>query len=300
MGNDRTVSEEIEEMLGDIPASKDEGEDEEVEETLDESEEVSEVTEEAVEDEEETADESEEAEREEVEEEEETGATGDGEEEVDESEEGEEEDAVSALRTQANEYAALLLKHGISLPGAQEETSVETPAAPLPSAAQAAAIETPSGSVEILGEGESFDDVINDRESFTKWASGFAQRIENKLSGDYMRSIPNVVAPQVRQLVELNMAVNEFYEVHEDLKPVRQMVGAVSNQIVQEHPDWTMQKVMEESAVRTRKVLKMPNPGKEVKGKKKVVRPSFVKGNKGGRKPKPKVSDLQKEIDELL
>jgi hypothetical protein len=282
------LSDQINEMLGEYKEEKDEVEEPEV---IEEPEEVVEEDEEPTEEHEEVEEEEpvEEPEREPIEDEE-----GGEEEEIVEDED--EEDEIAALRAQINAQNELLLKHGIGFSVGEEDEGE----APRPGATQETPpVETPSGTIEILGEDESLDDVLNDRESFVRWAQGFAQRVIQSGTQAYATRLPGVVAPQVRQIIDLNRAVDEFYSENEDLKPVRSTVGAIGRDLATKHPDWNLPKLFEESGKRARKLLKMPEPGSVPKGRRKV-NPSFAKTKGGGRKPKPKVSKLQQEIDELL
>lgn len=213
--------------------------------------------------------------------------------EEDEPGEEEEEDELAALRAQINSQNELLLRYGIMPSGTQETDGAQTD-----SQEKASVVETPSGTFEILGEEESLDDVLNDRDSFTKWAQGFAQRIIQSGTQQYANRLPSVVAPQVRQIIDLNRAVDQFYSNNEDLLPVRSTVGAIGRQLATEHPEWSLPQLFEESGKKAREVLRMPAPGSG--GKKKKTNPSFAKAKGGGRKPKPKISKLQREIDELL
>lgn len=287
------LSDQISEMLGEYQEKEEKDEVEEIEEPevteeVEEVEEPEEVTEEAEEHEEvEEEPEEEEPEREPIEDEE-----GGEEEEVVEDD----EDEIAALRAQINAQNELLLKHGIGI-GVGEEDEGEAPKSSTPQ--ETPPVETSSGVIEILGEDESLDDVLNDRESFVKWAQGFAQRVIQSGTQSYATRLPGVIAPQVRQIIDLNRAVDEFYTNNEDLRPVRSTVGAIGRELATKHPEWSLPQLFEESGKRARKLLKMPEPGKST-GRKKKVNPSFAKTKGGGRKPKPKVSKLQQEIDELL
>ena len=109
----------------------------------------------------------------------------------------------------------------------------------------------------------------------------------------------------VREISALQRATDRFYEQNEDLSAVKPTVGAVANQIADRHPEWSVEKIMEESAKSTRKLLRLPDPKAEKpkpSRRKKRVDPSFAK-SKGGSsrtKPKLKTSKLQSQIDELL
>jgi len=207
--------------------------------------------------------------------------------------EDEEDDEVIALRAQVEAASEALLRAGIAMPGTIPPAQPAQPAAAPTAPVKGQTLEE----FAILEEDVDFDDVMNDRETFITTMRNILGRYRQMLGQDLSRSIPNVVANQVQRVSALKGAVDSFYQVHEDLLPVRKTVGAVANQVVAEHPDWDLTQVFNEAAVRTRKVMRMKTP----KGSK-VVKPSFAKSKGKGRerKPKPKVSKLQQEIDDVL
>ena len=89
----------------------------------------------------------------------------------------------------------------------------------------------------------------------------------------------------------------QFYDAHQDLSSVRNVVKACADQVIQEHDDWTIEQVLNESAIRTRKSLGMPVPSaNELPPAEKAA---FAGGSKGTRKQTQNVSALQQELDEL-
>lgn len=226
---------------------------------------------------------------------------------VEEEEETVVDEAVE-YRDRINKIAEAALKQGVKLPadllGIEEgESTVETPAAQ-PQAPAPTPQPVPQGydTFEVLTEGMDFDDFLDNPESFAKGMRDILARHEQMLSQKFMGSVPTIVSTQVRQVAALQDAVKTFYKSNEDLLPVRPTVGAVADQLAEKHPDWSLEKVMNESAAVTRKLLRMPSPEVAKKKGRKVVRPSFAKGSKSSQrnKPKPKMSKLQQEIDELL
>jgi hypothetical protein len=302
----KTLTEEIGDMLGDLDPgdseeateteTKTEIEDTEAEDA--ESTDTEEVEEDADGEEEEPVEEVQESEDVEERPSEDEEEAGEEEEREDEEEEAAEEepDELSSLRSRLEQASGLLLQHGITLPAEEggEIPAVETPAVETPIVPDAATLED----LAILEEDVDFDDVMNDREAFIKTMRGILGRYRGLLAQDFTRAIPGMVANQVRQVSTLTKAVDEFYREHSDLLPVRKTVGAIANQITAEKPEWSMAQIMTESAKRTRKVLKMKTPKKSGK----IVKPSFAKSKGKGaqRKPKPKVSKLQSEIDDVL
>ena len=281
-----------EEPVEELPAE--EAVDEEVEEPA--GEEVSDLAEEEV------------AEEGEVEEpEEEVG------EEAAEGEEPVEEDSVGIedYRQRVNKLAEAALKQGLTLPpdllGIEEEEEgapaketppVETPPAQEPPPMIPQNLE----GFQILPDGMDLDDFLDRPENFVQGMRDILGRYRQVVTQEVLGNIPTVVNNQVRQAVALQNAVNTFYETNSDLKPVRPTVGAIAEQVTNKHPDWSLDKIMDESARVARKLLKMPSPKTGKKDKGTVVRPSFAKskGPSQRNKPKPKKSNLQSQIDDLI
>jgi hypothetical protein len=156
------------------------------------------------------------------------------------------------------------------------------------------------GKFQILPDGVDFEDVVNDKSTFERFMRDVLTRYETSRVRRDALATPTIVSNQVRYVLGLHKAVESFYEANKDLVNVKPLVGAFSNKIVAEHPDWNLPKVMEESAALTRKAL---GTGlKPVPPKKPVppVKPSFATTT-GARKPAPgKPTKLQSEIEELI
>ena len=114
--------------------------------------------------------------------------------------------------------------------------------------------------IDFLGEA-TIDDVLDSKEKLNELlnqvvarASGIAERGAHE---KVLLSIPNLVLGHINRQTTLTKMVDTFYEVNKDLVPVRKTVGAVANNIHAEHPDWEIEAVFKEAAVKTREVLGM-------------------------------------------
>ena len=230
-------------------------------------------------------------------------------------EEGEAVDDLDEFRQRVNRIAEAALRQGVQLPDdllGIEEGEVETPAEGVPVAAapvkpqpQPQPVTTPSGGYDdfqVLMEGVEFDQFMDNEETFTSGMRNILSRHREMMAQEFMATVPSIVQNQVNQVAALQRATDRFYDNNKDLSEVKPTVGAVANQLVAKHPEWTLDKVMGEAANATRKLLRMPSPTvqkhKRAKGK---VNPSFAKAGKSQRnKVKPKMTKLQQEIDELL
>jgi len=134
---------------------------------------------------------------------------------------------------------------------------------------------------------------------------------------DQLNKIFNTIAAQARKEAEtyltssatglINTQLNDrltsrdiatqFYDANQDLSNVRNVVKACAEQAAQEHEDWTIEQVLKESAVRTRKSLGMPEPSQDTMPS--AEKAAFANGSKGTRKQTQSVSALQRELDEL-
>jgi hypothetical protein len=152
-----------------------------------------------------------------------------------------------------------------------------------------------------LLDGQDLEQVLDDPAKFeTMMRSGY-ERYGNLLMKKFLTSIPQVVMHQVRQQSVIRSAVDAFYGENKDLQDYKKLVGATINEVVAENPDWKMDKVFNDAAVRTRKVLGLKKVAEGSKGKKKG-NPSFAKpkGKSGKSGVKSKPSKLQTDIDSLL
>lgn len=148
-----------------------------------------------------------------------------------------------------------------------------------------------------LAEGESVDDILDDPKKFNEFAMRIYSRAKEDARTEVLRSIPNVVIHQVQQQRVLNDAIEEFYKENEDLKPVRRTVGVVTNEVVSEHPDWALDKVLDEVAKKTRQVLGMKQRV-ESRIKKRVRKPALVKKKttSSAKPASPNISELERDI----
>jgi hypothetical protein len=142
-----------------------------------------------------------------------------------------------------------------------------------------------------------------DKDIMNTMLNGVVNNAVNRAVEKMLVNIPGVVSTQVKQQKRLTDAVDDFYGENEDLIPAKKVVAMNTNEVVAEHPDWTLEKVLEEAAVKTRKML----------GKVKETTGKTEETNVSGRKPalpkrtsakaketKPSMSKLQQELAELM
>lgn len=146
------------------------------------------------------------------------------------------------------------------------------------------------------------DTLAMDKNVLNTVLNGVVQTAVTRAVEKMLVNVPQVVQTQVKYYKVLTDAVDDFYKQNEDLVPARQVVRMVTNEVVAEHPDWELPKVLDEAATKTRKLLGVV---KQTTGNQEMT--------PGGRKPalpkktstrkavkKPKLSKLEQEIAELL
>lgn len=140
---------------------------------------------------------------------------------------------------------------------------------------------------------DELDNVLNSSEGLNKLLNQANQMAIQHVQ----KAIPKVIQANVAQQIQLQETVSSFYSENDDLKPHRTFVGKVSERIMSEHPDWSMQKVLEETAKEARKRLKLKSKA-ESKTKK---NPGFAKSRKTGKRPDSgKLKGREKEIADML
>lgn len=153
-------------------------------------------------------------------------------------------------------------------------------------------------------KGMDMDDVSSDPAVFNKILLAVAAKVQQQTTEQVLRSIPQVVVSQVQQQTYFKRMADKFYDDNKDLVNVKQVVRACAQQIQQNNPEWEIDKVFSEAAVKTRQTLGLTAPvigeTKEAETVGNLDDAAFAK-SKGGSKSnlKPKRSSLQTEIDEL-
>jgi uncharacterized membrane-anchored protein YjiN (DUF445 family) len=130
------------------------------------------------------------------------------------------------------------------------------------------------------------------------------QRMVQSAVDQAMKATPEVVSKNLQHKETMESIKTKFYEQHEILTEFKPLVGQAAQLLADEHPDWTIQKILEEAANKSYKVLGVdPNKKKELSnsgseaGKRKT--PAFAKTS-GARQAPEKKSGFEKELDAML
>ena len=249
----------------------------EIQEELEHKEEVQEAVEEEVEVEVEEAEEVVETEEKEVEEVEEVTET------VEETVEKETEEIEETPEEVLKKQNEALLKRLDEIEGKQKPAKV-------------AEKEEPAAEVSFLGEEDDIDSYLNDKTKL----NGLLVKVYNKALADagtqFNGNVPSVVVEQIQKHMILKEGIDEFFSANKDLVPVRKTVGAITNEIVAEHDDWTLKEVLVETEKRSRETL-------GIKKKVETTRkrnPALVDKGSSRKKVTDQRSPVQKEVDDLI
>jgi len=117
------------------------------------------------------------------------------------------------------------------------------------------------------------------------------------------------IAPVVQQQLQMQEVNRDFYEKHTDLAKYKNVVSRISEKLIaglsdEDKKTLQLSDVLERVADKARKVLqiKIAKKKEEVEEQKKKDKPKFpkIKGSKGQKKSSPKLSQMEKEMDNMF
>jgi hypothetical protein len=169
-------------------------------------------------------------------------------------------------------------------------------------AAQGDGETTPASLADLIGEID-FAEMNEDPTLFVEMMQKVVDHTRQSTIDGLRAELPTVINQRTEQVLDVRALVDNFYRENKDLAAVKKTVGAITQTLGTENPEMGMEKLLQEAAIKTRSLLGIPDPGKPTKGKtvkrnSKPVSPR-VKG-KRTRGPNPKLSKVQKQINELL
>jgi len=159
------------------------------------------------------------------------------------------------------------------------------------------------GEIAFLSDDDDIDEILEDRDKLNAFAVKiYKQALTDAGAGvqsTMQNYVPEAVVAQVQNQLTLREGINEFFKENDDLLPVRKTVGAITNEVVAEHDDWTLDKVLTEAGKRTREVLHIKKPKtKTSRGRKR--NPALGGGSGGRKRQADNRSVMQKEIDDII
>jgi len=155
---------------------------------------------------------------------------------------------------------------------------------------------------------DKFNDALLTPEALNSLLTQVYERAKNdaieESTKQSLQQTPEVVTRLVSSRMELQNAINEFYQVNPDLREYKQFVGMIATELRANNPDWDTPKLMEGVAKESKKRLGIKANAKAINEKgRKGKKPAFASpsGNRSDeRKRKKKVSALQGEINDLI
>lgn len=150
-------------------------------------------------------------------------------------------------------------------------------------------------------EGVDYEELTENPEAFNAFLNKFAQAIEGRAVADaqerVLRTLPDTLLKFNTYQTTLHEAAKDFYKENPDLQHVKPFCAQVANGLAAEHPDWTIERVFKETGPKVKQALGLQAQAR--KGVRKVKTP--VPQGKGARPgPKPKLTPMQKEINDIL
>ena len=222
-------------------------------------------------------------------------------EEVEEEPEDEVPDLVAInkrLIERVEELSGKILQPGASQGASSDPVTEPTPVAEQTPTIPAVAPPGPTNYLEGLDIEQLLDDPAKLNEVLNSVANNARTGASQQAVQQVLQSIPEMVVGYITRHTAMTNLVNDFYREHPDLANVKQTVGAIANDVQAEHSDWNAESIFSETADRTRKFLGIKQEQK-VQVKKTERKPAFAKA-RGARKEAPKVTGLQKELNELM
>ncbi len=216
-------------------------------------------------------------------------------------------DPTESLRAQINQLAGILQSHGINpaeVLGAQGQQAVPVQPQAQPQQAPVQGQPKPQQNVPVSYEVSEadFDRLFEDR-------SAFNQVLNNVLALSGQSSVHQItplISQQVQMQVALQGAVHDFYRENADLARHRQFVGLVTQELIAKNPDWTLDKVFEQTASESRKRLGITStPSVQTPAQAQPVpqerKPGLASSTtRKAPEPAPKLQGMEAEIADLM
>jgi len=115
-----------------------------------------------------------------------------------------------------------------------------------------------------------------------------------------LRSIPEIVQKNIKAQSSIQAARETFFKNNEDLQPYTQVVAESFNKAVGEHPDFTMEKLLQETEKEARRRLNLHRKMMIEDTKSAKKKPAFEKTPSGKKAQKAgKLDGLAKELDDM-
>jgi len=163
-------------------------------------------------------------------------------------------------------------------------------------------VEKPKDEISFLNDDDDIDSILNNKEKLNELAVRiYRKAIEDsgKHTSENMQNfVPQAVVEHVQKHLILKEGIDSFFKENSDLLAVRKTVGAITNDVVAEHGDWTLSQILDEAGKRSREVtgIKKRNDANINDNR----NPAFAGGNGGRKLVNENVSAIEKQISDLI
>lgn len=154
-----------------------------------------------------------------------------------------------------------------------------------------------------------FDEIVESKETFSKWASDFAQKIQDAAYKKATADLNQQLQTQVSEQVSVHEQVRDFYQANPELDGVRDYVSKVAAQVSKENPESDFQTILDQTAQKARETLGIKKAEADAKSESKSKpskkpAPAFADSTKAASKRKKStgdgLSETEKQIQDLL
>ena len=151
---------------------------------------------------------------------------------------------------------------------------------------------------------DEYDELLRNPKKLNNILNDVARKSFQLGRSSVLDEVPKIISSQIKETTTISRKVEQFYNDNEDLVPYKDYIAVIANRVQSEHPDYDIDKLLEEVERETRSTLSISKKDakqdtSKSKGKKK--KPAFAKttsARKSGNKEK--LTKLQKEISELI
>lgn len=144
----------------------------------------------------------------------------------------------------------------------------------------------------------TFDQIIENEDSFKNFLGDFAKKIMHSTEERLLQKLPGTVSKLTAEQIQTRQLVDSFYEEHVELEAVKPFVAKVVSLVASEHGDWSLTQVLDESAKRAYKALGLKKQAVESAGKPAFAGPA--RGKRGEVDPDAGKTKLERELEELM
>jgi hypothetical protein len=152
-----------------------------------------------------------------------------------------------------------------------------------------------------IEDDDKMDEIFRDRDKLNELLVKVRNEGSRLGQEQVLMSIPDVVAKVATMQIELNEAVRDFYKANEDLRPHKEFVGFVANELASKFPEKSRDELFKDVGVEVRKRLGLEKLAKRKEVERKRRNPAFgTKKGQSRQAPAADLNELEKEIDDLI